>query len=263
MPPHLRGPQASPAPAPETHYGRWILIAAAALALGVGAFIVLGGEEEPPVAAGQRGAPAGAPNPNTNPALAPNPNPGMTAKPASSSAERDAARAQQWEAIALVLGELERHVNRAKLQFGDLPNLTPPAPEPVPEPNPDQVPEPTPQADAGNEVDAGEALRDPELPSPRRVAQVDPALAAQAAEQWTSWQSEWRADLDYALERMPPRGNLNPTLAAAYDAVSNLVASARALPPGNPPDANARQNWLDGIQNQVRNARQLVDAARG
>lgn len=198
--------------------------------------------------------------------------------PTSGQAQAPAAsRAEQWESIATVLGELERHLNRAKLQFADIPDLSVAAAHPrAMRVIPAQANNPDPNGAPGGgqpAIDGAPGGGQPAIDGapgggaqavapPPSPPTIDPAERERAQKMWRDWSTNWSSDLDYALREFMPRDQVDPSLLGIWGDVSQLAGAMRTVPPGNPPSAAQRQAWLDRLFETARTARVQVDAAR-
>lgn len=219
--------------------GRWVMVAVGVLALGAVGLAVFG-----PDRGGDVPAPASPVTQTTDPAnLGTNPS-----GSASVGENPTVVRAEHWQAIAESLSEVERHVNRARLAFGDLPS-DPVAPPPPPPPSAEEL------AAAEGEI--------AEVPDRAEAVGPDPAEMARATERWREWAANWSTDLDFARKKLPPEGvPLDPSLRPAYDAVRGVLSSAASLPAGSPPAEATREAWLTRQQTAIAKAREILEAAR-
>lgn len=170
--------------------------------------------------------------------------------------------AEAWEKSAEALGEIDKHLNRAKLIFEDVDAATvetggaqrpmlgggggaPPGADSL---SADGAP---PEGEFPGE---GEAAPPPPPPPPPDQSE---AIAI-----WSRWRSDWERDLEVITSMLPKPGHVDGKLMPGYSAVAELIAGCRRLPEGNPPSRAARDSWLRGLQNQSVAVRATLEKSR-
>jgi hypothetical protein len=236
--PRLRGQQASPAPQREP-------LPIAKIAIGAGVALVLvfvvcgrGGDEddasEPP------------------PAVVVDGDAQAQSEELAPLAGRDRPEiihAEAWEKTAEALGELDKHLNRAKLIFQDIDaEEARTAAAMAPPPSPPSGPE------SGSEVGS--------VPPPEPVPAGPPPGQAEARSIWSGWHSDWKRDLDVASSMLPSAKKVDNKLAPGFQAVSALFGQAGQTPGGHPPPRSARDGWLRKLQNESVAVRRKLEMTR-
>jgi hypothetical protein len=157
--------------------------------------------------------------------------------------------AEAWEKSAEALGEIDKHLNRAKLIFQDIDAAGAQA----------SVGGAPPDGGSPDEATGGGAAGEPAQQAAPRGP--DPGQV-EAQRIWTDWASDWATDLKVITGMLPPPELVDTKLAAGYSAVAELISACRRLPSGNPPGKGARDSWLRGLQNKSVAVRATLEGAR-
>jgi hypothetical protein len=238
--PRLRGQQASPAPAKEP-------IPIVPIVLGAGILLTVAilvfnrkGEEPEP-----------APEPVVAEAVVAEPE----SKPLVGSERPEIRHAEAWEKSAEALGEIDKHLNRAKLIFEDIDKAMVESVGGQRAMTGGGAGGPPPSGEEAGVAPGGDA-------GPAPAAAVAPPDQTEAIGIWNRWRGDWERDLEVITGMLPKAGEVDGKLAPGYTAVVELISACRRLPAGLPPSRSARSGWLRGLQNQSVAVRATLEKSR-
>lgn len=235
------------------------------LALGAGVALALmimlygrGSGDEPVTETGEASAPAVAESEPDK------------ARPLSGGERPEIVHAEAWARSAEALGEVDKHLNRAKLLFADIDDAMARADavsrklraQGTGSFSGDQPPQPPPAFDQGGESAAPTPAPAPDPALARRANTEREEALAEARAIWAAWKRDWDSDLAAAAQMLPDPGQVDARLLPGYTAVAQLVGMCRALPSGSPPTQALRAGWLRKLQNQSVAVRQELQNSR-